>query len=859
MLNRKILSEYNKIRAARNKEIFCHAPFTCMNFEQNGHVTVCCYNRTYLLGTYSHDTLTDMWFGQKAEQLRKCMEKNYLPAGCEICSTQFQSKNFGGLRAQSYDFLADEKYPEREGIFSAMPKVLEFEISNVCNLECIMCSGQFSSSIRKNREGLPPQKSPYDESFVRQLEAFVPHLTEARFLGGEPFLIRIYYQIWDIIAKQNPGMQVRITTNGTIVNNRVKDILEKLHAHIIISIDSLEKENYERIRKNAKFDQVMENVRYFREYVKRKNTSICFTVCPMQQNWKEIPHILEFCNKHNILLHFNTVVYPEGAMLETLGHEKLCEIVDYLKAKELTHDSVLHKNNNSKYRDLIHQITYYKEKALKGEHATTAKTVFPGTIGNYKQLLRKPLKWKPKIRMLRDQSKECAINLLHWFHLIRLRLDRLKVKIISRGARRRVMATACWHFPIYSQTFVYQELTQVIQQGFDVRFLYSQLTSRDQIPVQFTPLWRARRKLILQPGVCKRDYAYFAKRMPEKVDMLTKVLCQASGLSPQELHDHHHFLQAFSFTRMVEAYRPDYLHSYFFYEGTLFALFASYLLDIPRGVSCYADHMLKDYDLKVVPLHLEQCSLVVATSQRIKQELMSIAPKVDPNRIIVKPNAVNVGRYPVAVREEPGQGQPHRLICVSRIEPKKGLVYLVEAVSFLRNRNVNVELSLLGGVDDNAASKEYARELEKRIKDMDLNKIVHMEGRKPASDVKKFLTNSHLFVAPFVETESGDKDGIPTSLLEAMATGIPAIATNAGSIPEVIDNGHDGVLVPQRDPNALACAIADLINDVKRREYLGNNAAQKVRLKYDVSVCEHIFHDHLSRLLNSRHGKLGLL
>src|SRR6185503_19696520 len=140
-----------------------------------------------------------------------------------------------------------------------------------------------------------------------------------------------------------------------------------------------------------------------------------------------------------------------------------------------------------------------------------------------------------------------------------------------------------------------------------------------------------------------------------------------SGMSPEELRNHYHFKQAFAFTRTVEACRPDYLHSYFFYEGTLFTLFASYLLDIPRGVSCYADHMLDDYALKLVPWHLEQCSLVIATSGRIKRELMAIAPQADPDRILVKPNAIDSRRFPAAVRTEPAGGQPFRLVCVSRI------------------------------------------------------------------------------------------------------------------------------------------------------------------------------------------------
>ncbi len=119
---------------------------------------------------------------------------------------------------------------------------------------------------------------------------------------------------------------------------------------------------------------------------------------------------------------------------------------------------------------------------------------------------------------------------------------------------------------------------------------------------------------------------------------------------------------------MVEAYRPEYLHSYFFYDRSLMALVAGYLLDIPRGVSCYADHLLKDYELKVVPLHLELCGIVIATSERIKQELLEIAPQTDPNRILVKPNGIDTECFPVVATcrtaggraVSSGFGLPHR-------------------------------------------------------------------------------------------------------------------------------------------------------------------------------------------------------
>jgi glycosyltransferase involved in cell wall biosynthesis len=436
--------------------------------------------------------------------------------------------------------------------------------------------------------------------------------------------------------------------------------------------------------------------------------------------------------------------------------------------------------------------------------------------------------------------------------LARLHIERLAAGVFRWRRRPRIMATACWDFPIYSQTFVYQELTQLATRGFSLRFIYSKLNPRANLPAQFSSVWRARRRLILHPRVCAQEYAYYQNRMPDRVDRLVAMVCDASGLSPEELRGHHHFQQAFAFTRMVEAYRPDYLHSYFFYEGTFFALCASFLLDIPRGVSCYADHMLNDYALKIVPLHVDQCALVIATSARIKQELLHLAPGVDGDRIVIKPNGINTSRFPVIVLDEPGDGEPHRVVCVSRIEPKKGLIYLLEAIGTLRDRGVEVELHVLGAVDSAVSSEMYAKDLAARHTELRLDGIVHLEGRQTEAKIRAFFARAHLYIAPFIETDSGDKDGIPTSLLEAMASGMPVVATDAGSITEVIEDGSDGMIVPQRDPGALADAIQTLLRSPEQRSRLGRQASVKVRGHFDVSKCEDVFHDRLRTITLAR-------
>ena len=105
LLDPQTLSEYNELRQTKNKDIFCHAPFTNINFEQNGNASACCYSRRHVLGTYPADSIDDIWFGKKAEQLRSFMRRNALPGACDICLDQFRSRNFGGLRARYFDHL----------------------------------------------------------------------------------------------------------------------------------------------------------------------------------------------------------------------------------------------------------------------------------------------------------------------------------------------------------------------------------------------------------------------------------------------------------------------------------------------------------------------------------------------------------------------------------------------------------------------------------------------------------------------------------------------------------------------------------------------------------------------------------
>jgi colanic acid/amylovoran biosynthesis glycosyltransferase len=435
--------------------------------------------------------------------------------------------------------------------------------------------------------------------------------------------------------------------------------------------------------------------------------------------------------------------------------------------------------------------------------------------------------------------RNVLVRIAHELLLARLRAEAW-LAALAGSRSPRVAATACWTFPIHSQTFVQHEVLALARAGFTVRFLYAQLGPRDGLSHACGDLWTLKRRVLLHASTGASDLASFRRRMPAKVEALTRLVAQAARMPPENLERHDHFLQAFSFARAVEAWGADYLHSYFFYEQSLFALVASQLLGLPRGVSCYADHLLQDYALKVVPLHLATCDVIVATSRRIRGELETL--QGGPLRtVVVKPNTIDTASFAVDEPRVRTDGEPLRLLCVSRIDPKKGIEYLIDAVRILVDRGLAVEARIVGPPE----SAEYDGALRAQVERLRLGGAVRFEGRRNSREIREFLTHAHVFVAPSVELPSGDKDGIPTAVLEAMAAGSAVVATDAGSIGEVIDDRREGLVVPQRDASALAAAVELLARDPALARRLGAAAAARARRDYDVATSEALFHDRV--------------
>lgn len=348
--NFPFINEYNAQRNKGKATAICHAPSTNMYFSQTGEVKVCCHNTEFVAGKYPEQTIKEIWNSQAIQLMRQDMAKYKLGKGCEKCSFDLAGKHFEEVSAKHFDHIPSHP---------SYPTQMEFLLTNICNLECVMCMGEFSSSIRKNVEKLPEIPNVYDDKFIEQLEEFIPHLHETRFSGsGEAFLIDINYKIWEKIIELNPSCKIMVQTNGTVLNNKVKDVLSKGNFHIGVSLDSLKKEVFEEIRPNSKFERVIENINYFNDYCLKNNRKFNISTCVMRQNWEEMPDFVNFSNKLNAVQTFHKVWYPRKYALFNLSAAELEKIDKHLSVYDFpasTQNEEINRNHYKYFQNVVRE------------------------------------------------------------------------------------------------------------------------------------------------------------------------------------------------------------------------------------------------------------------------------------------------------------------------------------------------------------------------------------------------------------------------------------------------------------------------------------------------------------------------
>ncbi len=327
-----IIREYREFAGIRAGDPICKAPFIAMRLNRSGGVTPCCQN--YLLDQLEGKSLMEVWNGEAFQNLRRKILQHDLDGHCDFCKALLMQRNYGSVLAANYNAFDIPYHP--------YPTYLDLSIDNRCNLSCVMCNSSLSSG-HASADHPGRQQDIYDADFFSQLEEIIPHLSYAIFSGGEPFLIDAYYRIWERISELNPDLDMTVTTNATIMNGRVKKVLERGRFSFNVSIDSLEPEIYEEIRRNASWEQTHANLKYLMEYSARHGRTLTLVACPMRRNWRGLHRMTDYCNQNGLRISFNLVSKPFREALWPMEREELdliaAHLAEPLPASRNPHDA----------------------------------------------------------------------------------------------------------------------------------------------------------------------------------------------------------------------------------------------------------------------------------------------------------------------------------------------------------------------------------------------------------------------------------------------------------------------------------------------------------------------------------------
>jgi glycosyltransferase involved in cell wall biosynthesis len=196
-----------------------------------------------------------------------------------------------------------------------------------------------------------------------------------------------------------------------------------------------------------------------------------------------------------------------------------------------------------------------------------------------------------------------------------------------------------------------------------------------------------------------------------------------------------------------------------------------------------------------------------------------------PARAEVAPMGVNLD---VVQRRRPyvawAPGEPCRLFCCARLNAIKGHPDLLEALRIVRASGIDARLTIAG--EDESGGQGYHRELAARIADMGLTPYVELLGAVSEERVREGLEQAHAFVLASLN------EGVPVSVMEAMAMEVPVVTTDVGGTAELVDDGRDGLLVPSRDPAAFAQALTRVLRDAALAGALSGASRAKIAARF---------------------------
>ncbi|CAN5759297.1 glycosyltransferase family 4 protein [soil metagenome] len=376
-------------------------------------------------------------------------------------------------------------------------------------------------------------------------------------------------------------------------------------------------------------------------------------------------------------------------------------------------------------------------------------------------------------------------------------------------------------FPRVSETFILSEILELEREGVDVH-IFSLKTPNDarihadvlnvRAPITYVEMsgWRAALAFV-RPHA--RVFAWSPFRY---LNVASRVVKRRRWGAVKR------FLQAGYIAPQLKAAEIHHVHAHFASSATSVSYYLHQLMDMSYSFTAHAkDIYIDTVSDDVLTRKMANARFVVTVSDYNQSHLETLAPDVSISRIY---NGLDLRQFaPNGTHPD----IPPLILAVGRLIEKKGFDDLIYACAILRKQNVPFVCKIVGsGSEENM--------LRMLIQEYDLGDAVQLTGPMPREELIDLYPRASVFVAPCVIGADGNRDGLPTVLIEAMALGVPVISTPVTGIPELVQNGKTGQLVAPNDPVELAMAIEHALIRRAWSTDMANRGRKLVEERFDL-------------------------
>lgn len=386
----------------------------------------------------------------------------------------------------------------------------------------------------------------------------------------------------------------------------------------------------------------------------------------------------------------------------------------------------------------------------------------------------------------------------------------------STGPTRVGYVLKC--YPRYSETFIVNEILIHEKAGLEIEIFalrhprdthFQNILSRVRAPVTYLNL--------PEEGL---NAIYFWNALEQTSDLLPDLWAKleaARGEQPRDIY------QSALLARLVRLRNIDHLHAHFATSATSVARLAAHFAGLPYSFTAHAKDIFHENtrhdDLR---RKLNDAASVITVSNYnltyLRECYGEAAARVQ--RIY---NGLDLDEFPYNAPHD----RPPLIVSIGRLIEKKGFADLIEACAILSSQNYQFQCRIVG-------AGPLEADLHAQIGRLGLESKIEMLGLRPQSEVINLIQSASVLVAPSVVGKNGDRDGLPTVLLEAMALGTPCVSTDLSGIPEVLHDGETGFMVPQHNPSVLAGVLKLLLSNADLRVQLALRARNLIEAEFDI-------------------------